>query len=389
MKFRPFLLFLTVAIALTAASCGGGSKKKRAEQEFFVHGNPLDLIANTTRSPSFLTPDNLKTYDGFHLSSSVGFIEVEPLQKASGWEEVEKSNSTEATETEVNNELALVPYTFRQESAARWVYAPAVASDQAKLGFSLVDGKLIITDIDGYAVQSEHYSLKNDGRSFSVLFSTRDNHSGRILLAFYFAASDVVNPILKGSQDYQFLIGNAKIPVEGELSLDTCGTADPAIDATVVASLGAWFEDPSPSATRKTVSHQVRLNAPPFSDLNTQCVLAISNFKLENMREFYVGGATIPIYNRASKTVIDSDIMMFMDQPRIASSMRSGQKSETLTHEIGHFFGLGHEFRVTSDGKAPLHESIMGYSRGTSVVTAWDFEAIRDLYGSSLGAKAP
>ncbi|RZA15099.1 MAG: hypothetical protein EOP10_26930, partial [Proteobacteria bacterium] len=94
------------------------------------------------------------------------------------------------------------------------------------------------------------------------------------------------------------------------------------------------------------------------------------------------------VYNLASKEKIDSDIFLFTDQRQVAAELLSGEKGLTLTHELGHFFGLGHEFKQNEAGE-PLHPSIMGYSKKALIVTSWDFEAIRDLYGESFGPSTP
>ncbi|RZA22077.1 MAG: hypothetical protein EOP10_15900 [Proteobacteria bacterium] len=368
-------------------SACGKSKRKAPEVQYFVHGNPLSLVSGTQKSPSFLTPETAQTFNGFHYSGGSSFVERDKLQPPSSWTQVEADNSTEASDTEIASEFDLVPYAFRQESATRWVWGPS-AGKGYQFGFSVVDGKLNLTDFAGFPVIGEHYSLKDDGRAFSLLFSTADNASGRILAAFYFAASDTVNPIRNASKDFAFLIDTVKLPWTSNIAVDTCGTYSATVESTIQKSIDAWMVDDAPTATRRPVSHTTRIAYPPFSDLNIHCILPVSNFKLESSYDFYVAGVTIPVYNLASKEMIDSDIMLFTDQRAVAAQLLSGEKSSTLTHELGHFFGLGHEFKRDEAGAA-LHPSIMGYSQGASIVTSWDFEAIRDLYGESFGPAAP
>lgn len=79
----------------------------------------------------------------------------------------------------------------------------------------------------------------------------------------------------------------------------------------------------------------------------------------------------------ASRRIIDSDVFLFADL--IKGGLESGDSSPVTMHEMGHFWGMGHDFRVNADGTA-LHETIVGYTKDTDYVTPWDYEEIQDLY---------
>ncbi len=377
------IIALTLATALGSVSCAGKSKKKAPEVTYFVHGDPGVLIQNTNKSPSFLTPENLATFDGFHYAGAMGFIEVEPETKVEDWDAVEEQNSTESTESEVDSVFELLTYSFKQISPTRWNYGPT-QGDGYVFSFDLVDGKLNLVAYNGFPVTGEHYSLKTDGSAFSLLFSAKDSTNGRIVAGFYFASSTPVSAVEKGTKDYSFLIDSIKLPWREAVQIDSCGDFPQTTNDTIAASLNEWTLDDAPTTSKRSVRFRQQKSYAPFSDLNQHCIQLISNFKLETTTNFYTAGVTLPIYNLATKSLIDADIMIFMDHPRVAAGMVTGKASPTLTHELGHFFGLGHEFSKNADGTA-AHPSIMGYSQGTTSVTSWDFEAIRDLYGESLG----
>ncbi len=387
MKFLSHIILASL-FALSSMGCSGKKNKKKApEISYIVHGDPNVLIQNTNRSASFLTPENLANFSDFHYAGAMGFVEIEPETKLENWDAVEEQNSTESTDEEVDSAFEIIKYSFTQESATRYNYVPTNGKGN-RFAFDLVDGKLNLVAYNGYPVTGEHYSLKADGSAFSLLWSAKDGVNGRVLAGFYFANSTPIAPIEKGTKDYAFLIDSIKIPWREDIKIDTCGEFSEATHATISASLAEWSQDSTPSRSKRSVTHSLQKNYAPFSDLNRHCIQLISDFTLETTKNFYTAGVTLPIFNLATKTMIDSDIFIFMDHSRVANGMITGKASPTLTHELGHFFGLGHEFTRNEDGTA-AHPSIMGYSQGTTAVTSWDFEAIRDLYGQPLTIVGP
>lgn len=383
MMIRSLLLSLLVLGPLASSGCKGKHHKKASTVQYFIHGDPLSLVKDTETAPSFLTPANMASYDGFHFSGASSFIEREPVAAPSTYEQIEKDNATDAPDTEVEEEFELLRYAFTQESATRFVYAPQNGKEGYALGFELRDGLLVMVDFDGYPVTSQHYSLKEDGKAFSILVSYEDPTIGKLLTAFYFASSETVNPIETASKDFAFLFDTVKVRWDEPIKLETCGVVTEANAESITASVNAWFADANPTATQRPVIVGSRATHAPFSDLNQHCIFLINDFKLENSTDFYTAGVTLPVINLASKRIVDSDVMLFMDHYQVAIPLQAGEESPVLMHELGHFYGLGHEFKTDATGAA-LHPSIMGYSQASEVITSWDYEAIRDLYGESL-----
>lgn len=380
MTFKNFLIPL-LAMAGSFASCKGKHHKSPIVQ-YFIHGNPLSLVENTETTPSFLTPENMATYDDFHFSGGSSFIEREPVAPPKTYEQVEKDNATD-TGGAVDGDFELTKYSFTKESATRFVYGPTNGAKGYKLGFELREGLLVMVDFDGYPVTSKHYSLKTDGKAFSILVAYEDPGIGKLLTAFYFNASDVSNPIEIASKDFAFLFDTVKVFWNEPIDLQACGNISELNAQSIKASVDAWFADESPTSPTRPVTFSTRATHAPFSDLNQHCIFLIKDFKLENSTDFYTAGVTLPVINLATKRIVDADVMLFMDHTQVSRSLDKGEKSGVLMHELGHFWGLGHEFKSDAKGAA-LHPSIMGYSKGTSLITSWDYEAIRDLYGKSL-----
>ncbi|MBC7661067.1 MAG: hypothetical protein H7249_15320 [Chitinophagaceae bacterium] len=380
---RSFLVLVLSLTALSFTEGCAGKRKGASTTTIFVHGDPFTLFAKTETSPSFLTPNNIANFKDFHFSNAVVFVEQEPQAAPTTYAQVEKDNATDTSKS-TNSEFDLLKYEFVQIDATRFVYRPVGGAKGYVLGFALQNGFLVMTDYDGYPVTAQHYSLKADGKSFSILVSQTIDFYGKVVSAFEFASSEKVNPITNASKDFAFLFDTAKLTWSEPINVQACGTFDETTQNSIDASVKAWFADTSPTAATRPVTYTKRTSYAPFSDLNQHCIYLISTFKLENSVDFFTAGVTLPVINFASKEIVDSDVMIFTSHPQIALQFAKGAQSAVLLHEMGHFYGLGHEFKKDAAGKA-LHPSIMGYSTGTNAITAWDFDAIRDLYTDSLG----
>jgi hypothetical protein len=112
----------------------------------------------------------------------------------------------------------------------------------------------------------------------------------------------------------------------------------------------------------------------PWNDVNQHCINLVKSYRLETQEDTAVFGVTIPVVDFQNFSLVDSQIFIFYD----ALSRFRESTLVTATHEMGHFWGLGHEFSRDSRGRT-LHPSIMGYE-GVSSITSWDKAAILALY---------
>ncbi len=380
---------LPILALLVLPACGPKKKSKAKSPmgvQFFVHGDPKQMIAGSTADQtSVLTRENIGSFNNFHLSTAYAFVEKEELVNPTGWDQVEDQNSTDSKEDEgqAQDVFAFTSYSFEEQGSNRIAFLPNAGKGQS-FGFDVdASGRLNLTDVDGFPLSPIHYSLKNDGKAFSVLASYVDPMYGKGLYEIVFSDSSVMRLTQLAAKDYAFLFDNVKLKWDEEISVDLCGNYTELQKQSVQKSVEAWFVDPLKLGTDsfKPVVLGFKKDYKPFSDLNEHCVHLVSKFKLENSTNFYTAGVTLPTFNLAAKTQIDSDVFIFMDH--VAREM-NGKESKTTTHEMGHFFGLGHEFKEDEKG-GPLYPSIMGYSQASSTVSKRDFEAIQALYGENLG----
>jgi hypothetical protein len=390
MSVTKLALIPTLFSLLLLPACGSKKSKKRdtsgpaAKVEYFVHGNPLILIQGSVQNKtSFLKVEELDRFKNFTMSSYFVFTEKSQKDPPTNWDEVEDKNSTESEEDANRDAFALSDYQFVKSTGQQWLYESSSA-DGEKLEFVESDGVLNVTSFNDIPVQVQHYSLKNDGTAFNILFSTSTQNQGRVLVSLSFSSNADVQPLTFAPEGYSYLFGSARVSWKEPLKLQACGKFNPLETASIQASVEAWFKDKQAASfsTSQPLDFSFTETYAPFSDLNQQCIHLVRNFKAESSDDFYIAGLATPTVNTASKGLIDSDIFLFLDHAQVRMQFNVGD-SETLIHEIGHYLGLGHEFRK-DDNNLALHPSIMGYSQGIKSISEWDFEAIRSLYGAPL-----
>jgi hypothetical protein len=394
MHLTKLAIIPAVLSLLALPACGAKKSKKRdvsgpaTKVEYFVHGNPLTLIQGSVQNKqSPLKVADVDLYANFTLSGYTGFVEKSLKDPPKNWDDVEEDNSTESEEDQIRAAFKLSDYKFVKRGV-NWSYESS-DPEAEKLGFVEKDGVLELKTFDNYPVQIQHYSLKKDGSAFSVLFTLPTSNQGNALLTLSFASNVNEEPLVFAPEGYSFLHGSAKVAWKEPMKLQACGTFTNYEKASIEESVKAWFKDQtlSNSVAPAPLAFSFATSYAPFSDLNQQCIHLVRNFKAESSDDFYIAGLAASSVNTATKALIDSDIFLFLDHAPVRRELTFNE-SKTLVHEIGHYLGLGHEFRKDDNDQA-LHLSIMGYSQGTSTISAWDFEAIRSLYGAPLRAADP
>lgn len=388
-QMRSTVIALSSLLILTASfqACGkGNSSKKPGPQRsrYFTHGNPEELIAGSALdSKSFLKLDELKQYQDLQLIGVFSFSQRSPRKEYTGWNEVEKENSTEQPDDPaLENEPIL--WRFEKQSEDLYTLRESRGSKPSSFSFRLKDGALELEAMNGLALKVLHYSLKSDKKALSFLFTVNDPEFGQTLSAVSFAtlSKEAKEPERIGN--FSFLFGNYAIKWPGAITIEASGPLPEASKNTIRQSLAAWFPN-LPDAKTQGVKLSFNDRTPPFSDLNHHSIRIVPAFRAESGDSFVVQGVTLSSVDFSLGHFVDSDIIIFATN---ADAPYRGQSDQTIVHELGHFFGLGHEFSKTETGAA-LYESVMAYRHATENVSERDRQAIRALYGKDLGPTEP
>ncbi len=313
------------------------------------------------------------------MMSSLAFVEKSKQSTVTSIAEVEEENRTDDSDSEGGIRVPVYTFTDNGDGTLKW--APANGVLAPIFTFDASSTQIKLTAINGQAVEVLHYSLKSDNTAFSILVSFTQAGSGQTLVAYTWGSTEEINSPAYTSGDYQYLNGSEKVSWSSVPDVKLCGSYSDAVQSSIQASVLAWGDDPSATSARTMIPYSVETNYPPFSDLNSHCIYVVSSFDQSDSPVAKTLGVTTPHVNLASRKIVDSDVFLFADI--MGDELSDGVASSTTMHEMGHFFGLGHDFRIDSSGEA-LHPTIMGYSQGTDTITEWDFESIRELYVDSL-----
>jgi hypothetical protein len=376
----PFIpLCLAASVLLTA--CGQHHKKKKSPSRaevYYIHGDPDELIAGTELHQSGLTSlSELQSLDGFSLRGINVFREAtdrKSVETIETQEELEEQNSTE----DEDDSPFVSAYKFEPTDSGFQYYDPRPeAASYPRIAFELQDNQLVMTSIDQYPVEAIHYSVRNDGRAFSILFKTKDI-SGENLVAIYFIrpSFQLVPPKKVDAPENYFLDGNLVSPWSEPINISLCGSSAKTYGSETQEAMQDWSE--AGGYERGKIGElSYTISAPeksrPFSDLNQNCVRYVDVYRAEDQERIAQMGLAVTIIDPFRQEILNSSIFIFQPAVRRTGASRLA----VLTHELGHLLGLGHAF--SQDPSKPAPDSIMGYS-GIESITSADRKAIRYLY---------
>lgn len=376
-------LALSLSFAALISACGKDKKISSNYQEsitYYTHGSPIALVSGATANTTgLLASADLNLYQNYHLMGVVAFVEKSRISTVTNFAEVEDENRTDGVSSGGARQVPV--YAFGSSSSAEINYSPLNDPRSPVFTFDRSAQDIKLLAINNQAVEVLHYSLKADKSAFSILVKHSQGNSGTVITAYFFGSTATFNDAVESDGDYQFLSGSEKITWDVVPEVKLCGTYSAAVAESVKKSVHAWGADPLAGASPLNITYTAATSYPPFSDLNSHCIYVVSSFDQSDSNIAKTLGITLPIMNLASRKIIDSDVFLFADL--IGDKLALGEADQTTMHEMGHFFGLGHDFRVGANGKA-LHDTIMGYSQGSSTITEWDFAAIRDLYDAGF-----
>ncbi|WP_141734962.1 hypothetical protein [Oligoflexus tunisiensis] len=382
LQARWGLLILLVLSLPFATACGRSSKKGKntaVPDRYFVLGDPMVMLDGTLPDKeSFVTTATLGDFSDYTLAGFTVFqpkVDVTTIDRVDSQEELEDQNSTD--DGQLDNELSL--YSFQREGDKLLYKAQGEGfNDYPVLEFVEVNGRWDITAVSGDPVVAEHYSLSADKRVFSILISDTDELGNYLGGMTFTRFDDDQKPVPQLDNSYQYLGGKGlAIPWEGPVKVSICGDLSAEDQETFNRSITDWsVAMGDPTGTMGGLSYEVEFvkNGKPWTDVNQHCINLVKSYRLETQEDTAVFGVTMPVVDFQNFRIVDSQIFIFHD----ALSRFREAYLLTAVHEMGHFWGLGHEFSRDIRGET-LHPSIMGYE-GINSITDWDKAAILALY---------
>lgn len=384
MKTKKYLLVLLAAFSLITVSCG---KKKQnnasstqelkgdtALKTIFVHGDPMEVVYGSTfRKTSVIEENKVEKFDGFSLESIFQFTEKDEVVEKADVGSIEVGNeATEDDHTKVKEENN---YKF-EKRGNEYVYT---GLKKIEFSFEVVDEKLEIKsfEIEGasYDTSVVHYSLRDDGNAFSILVTTNEAVSGKVLLAFSFTRRTYQKLIPKTDKKYKYLYGaGIEMPWSNKeaLELNICGgLVSKKLEDIYKNSIREWD---GALKNRLTIKTAHLYDYPPFSDLNTHCIYTVPDYQTIPSPRRMNAATTYTVGNIYQGKLIDSDVIVWVKENAKTGRLLEDQPSleKSVAHEVGHFLGLDHQF-------AKEIPSIMSYA-DVRQVTDYDVAAIAELY---------
>lgn len=423
LSLRTLFSFMTLGVMFGA--CGDRKKSPKqvtdSKKVYFIHGDPMSLIAEANRLQEAFPLTILSGLEDAHLSLAHAFLAKSEEKSGEFAQEVKKNAGSltrwasqflkpqtpfdsfyqleESNETKFDpsvNQLRSYRFRLSREKVKRkassgnlYLYEPetkkegdvAFSFELTKGGLRLVDA-LIVSKNSNYltaVVEPIHHSQKNDGTAMSLLF--KEVSSGN-LFHFVFTRNEASSGTLRFAEldrKFTYLFGEgvaAKWKNDPKIHLCSKRALDRKWER-VESAIESWQQ----VFPRLNMEHLD--SYPPFSDLNITCLYLSSDYVLSEKqfgsRIAGTLGVTIPSVDFVKKEILSAPIFLFLPTIKKLSQDYFAQVQATAVHELGHFLGLGHEFRKNLDGSSK-YKSVMGYDPAISKVTEHDQQAVFTLY---------
>lgn len=396
LRFLPLLVLL-----FSIQGCGFKLKKKKKTVssepviQVFIKGDPKVIIEGTSRNTtSFITTDNIKKFNNFQSAGIILYTEKEYYKLSTTKQAIESGN-----EASDGQEFYTTPSIYNFHSLGNNQYQLQDSKNLIHFTFTKKSNsnELELSEIqnnEGVKITTTplHYSISEDQAKISILASGYNSITGNILISIFLYRPAIFEFNQREQvidSKYFYLAGPGiksawKLDENKKIHIDVCPEVVRGFQnqyADIENSIRKW-EKPFIQKNKKfTLNIRYPNQCKPFSDVNQHAVYWVNQYLTYPAAKDIINPAvTFSMYSKQTARILSSDILFFESEiNKMASNnhietIRS-YTQKTLSHEIGHFLGLDHNFEDNS--------SIMSY-KDVDELGNYDEDAVYELYQDQL-----
>ncbi len=406
MIFRAtWLTTLMISSLVVLSGCGDKPKKKAEQNLIQIKGDPRAFFKHTANNSVSTIQDNGLNSDAEWTLAISGF-QAETTRPTS-YADAKKSQDPRerrAKPAQKDEGIAGEGYRFHN-NGDRTITLAAKASNTATFTFSLENSRLDLKSLNmrgrsfqaGNDFEIIHYSSSPENDAHSILVYDGRGRNKQ-LIAFTFRKIQGAPATIERSIKnffYLFYDDEAKEYFkvgwrnDRPLEFQTCPSSLNSVNKMLDESLKKWNQV---LRGRLELRRGAEDQCPPFSDVNTRTVQVVEEWIELHGQALALGQAMTSGHTHTGK-LVDADIFIFLAEwDEYLAYIRENRKVDdafiengwlegvpvrqvlqrTMTHEIGHTLGLGHQFDGTP--------SIMSYDDQATELSDYDRRAIRELY---------
>jgi hypothetical protein len=337
----------------------------------YRYGDPFQLIEDTDLDN--VSPFNeakfaiAQTYiEGgvFHLKSNA-------TVKLGKRDSLQKMESDQVSKTQDPSEI--VEYKFMSEGSD--FVLSSTAEETMRLVFVKSDDRFELKSVDGEDAVVLHYSAADDLSVFSFLMDTSEGEI-KSLTTIYFFKNDVAASLPEKIDEKYISVLGPGIPVTQTAPIKF--VADDNDYSYIQSALSQWVFGCYGSVCNGKLGladFDLAIGTQrPFSDVRQNSIKIVNGYFRGSGTAWTSGGFALSFVNPTNGRMHAASAVVF------AAVMDSQSEMEqALSHEIGHMFGLGHQFDRSPETGESLYPSVMGYE-GLDV-QSFDLDHIEALYG--------